>query len=93
MDRQEILDEIKLLENGDTNYTNCTKLAVLYSIRDNLKNNTAGYSYGSSEYLLAVSKAPTEEVYKIMDEHLECIKVLYPKEYTAVINKIKNIVY
>lgn len=34
MDMHEIEKEISILEQGDTTYQNCSKLAVLYSIRD-----------------------------------------------------------
>ena len=90
MDANEILAEIERLEQGETTYANCTKLAVLYTIKEHLTNRIPAYSHASSEFLLAVSDAPIDKVLNIMDEHMECIKLLYPKEYTSIIRKIKN---
>lgn len=93
MDIQEINVEIEKLEQSETNYQNCSKLAVLYSIRDHYRDNTkmARYSYGSSEFLLTVSEAPMDGVLNILDEHMDAIQLLHPKEYTALINKIKRL--
>lgn len=94
MDIQEIREEIKKLEDSETTYQNCSKLSVLYSVVDHLdktKTKEVAYSYGSSEFLLAVSRAPIEEVMKIVDEHMDAIQLLYPKEYAAVVKKIKEL--
>ena len=93
IDIQEIEDEIKKVEAGELTYQNCTKLAVLYSVlnQNQPKKNIAEYSYGSSEFLLCVSRAPIDGVLGILDEHMEAIQLLYPKEYSAIINKIKNL--
>ena len=37
LDLQEINNTIEQLENGDTNFANCQKLASLYIVRDNLQ--------------------------------------------------------
>lgn len=93
MNIQEIELEIGNLEDAETTYQNCTKLAVLYSIRDHLNkpSKMTGYSYGSSEFLLNVSKAPIDGVLEILDEHMETIKLLHPKEYNVIISRIKNL--
>ena len=91
MDIKEIEVEIDKLEQAETNYQNCSKLAVLYTIKDHFKSKkTAGYSYSASEFLLAVNEAPLDEALKVIDEHMEAIKLLYPKEYSAVIRKLKS---
>lgn len=41
-----------------------------------------------SDFLEAVSKVPIDKALQVIDEHMEAIKLLYPKEYTAVISKI-----
>lgn len=94
MNVQEVKDEVKRLEGSETTYENCCKLAVLYSIVDHLdgmqKTKITGQSFGSSEFLLAVESAPIDGVLRIMDEHMAGISVLYPKEYSAIIRKIKE---
>lgn len=94
MDINEIRTEIERLEQNETTYENCSKLAVLYSVRDHFKDQKdmlAGYSYGRSEFLMAVAEAPIDGVLDILDEHLGAVQILYPKEYSAVLNKIKKL--
>lgn len=91
---KEINSEIERLEQTEANYQNCNKLAVLYVIRDHMeqpKPKIAEYSYAGSEFLLAASGAPIDGVLHVVDEHMECIKALYPKEYAAIIDKIKRL--
>lgn len=94
MNVSEINTAIERLEKSETNYENCSKLSILYIIRNNLDKkaeDVAVYSNGTSEFLQALNGAPYNEVMNIIDEHLECVKLLYPKEYTAIINKIKQL--
>ena len=89
MSATEIQEEIDRLENEETTYGNCTKLAVLYTVRENYRQLPSS-SYGSSEFLLACSACPIDRVLNILDEHMDCIKALYPKEYSAIIKKIRE---
>lgn len=89
MSATEIQEEIERLENEETNYSNCTKLAVLYTVRENYRQLPSS-SYGSSEFLLACSTCPIDKILSVIDEHMECIKLLYPKEYALIIRKIKE---
>lgn len=92
MDMHEIEKEISILEQSDTTYQNCSKLAVLYSIRDHQsKKKMAEYSHASSEFLSVAYQAPIDDVMRIIDEHMDAIQLLHPKEYSAIINKIKAI--
>lgn len=91
-----IEQEIDRLEGTeDTTYETCNKLAVLYSIVDHTKrHNRAGYSKevssDSSEFLRAVANADINYVLDIMDEHMCCIQLLHPREYSAIIKKIQE---
>jgi len=97
MDIREIKAEINRLENNETTYSNCSKLAVLYCVKDHLDDDTpemkiaGAYSYDQSEFLSAVSKAPIDQVLDILDEHMEAVQILHPKEYASVIRRIKEI--
>ena len=88
MNANEIAEEINRLEQEETTYNNCMKLAVLYTILDHDKPE---HSYSGSEFLLAVSNAPIDGVLEILDNHMDCIKLLYPKEYTSILKKIKDL--
>ena len=96
MDIREINEEIKRLENGATNYSAVEKLALLYTVRDHLgtpqeDKPVTGYSYElapQSEFMEAVNGAPLDDVFAILDEHFEAIRMIYPKEYTVVDRRI-----
>ena len=97
MDMREINTEIARLEGSETTYPNCNKLAMLYTVKDHLDEprqeptpRMARAEY-SSEFLSVVSGAPIEGVLRIIDEHMECVRVLYPKEYSAIIEKILDL--
>ena len=44
-----------------------------------------------SEFLAVCQDAPTEGVLRIIDEHMEAIRVLYPKEYAAILSRIREL--
>lgn len=94
MNIDEINLEIDRLEVSQTNYENCSKLSILYIIRDHMakpKSLIAEYDNPTSEFLAVVGGAPISDVLLIIDEHMECMKLLYPKEYSAIINRIKQL--
>lgn len=90
----EIQQEIDRLEGCETTYDNCFKLSALYTIRDHIGRESikiAGYSEPRSEFLQAIYEAPIEQVLYILDEHMDCIRILHRKEYSAIINRIKSL--
>ena len=91
IDMNEIEVEIDRLESEELTYANCAKLADLYIIRENFKGtvDASRSSFGQSEFLQICSNAPIENVLSVLDEHMECIRVLYPKEYSAILRKIR----
>lgn len=101
IDMNEIEDEIARLEHSATTYSNCEKLSVLYSVRRNFgvredpkaqEIPVHAYSYADrSEFLEAVADKPIEKVMSILDEHMSAVEVVYPKEYQALMRKIKEI--
>lgn len=95
IDIQGIEDEIRRIEKEQTTMQSCSKLAVLYSVLDHNKpdkpDKLSNYSYGSSEFLMVISQAPIDKALNILDEHMEAIKLLYPKEYSIIIRKIKEL--
>ena len=44
-----------------------------------------------SEFVNACSQKDIVAVLEVLDEHMEAIKLLYPKEYDSIIEKIKEI--
>lgn len=99
IDMREIEDEIAKIENSDTNWKNCEKLHILYAIRNQHSNHTDQqalparinqYSYAYSEFTKIASEIPFEHLIDVLDEHMEIIKNIYPKEYKMIIRKLQN---
>lgn len=102
MNMHEIDDEIYKLENGDTTWRNCEKLAILYNVKNGLSmtekekalpmENISAYSYknNDSEFIELFKRANIEDALKILDEHMEIIKAIYPKEYRMIMRKIES---
>lgn len=94
IDYDEVMEEINRLEQDETTYHNCSKLAVLYSIKDHKKEEKPlyqkEYSYASSEFMSIAQRTSIDRVLNVLDEHLEAVKLLYPKEYSAIMRKLKE---
>lgn len=87
-----INDEIEALEAGETDYDTCERLACLYTVRNEMKQREAEKkALASSDFLAASVGAPITDLMKVLDEHMEAIRVLYPKEYDTVVSKIKSL--
>ena len=87
-----INDEIEALEAGETDYDTCERLACLYTVRNEMKQREAEKkALASSDFLAASVGAPITDLMKVLDEHMEAIRVLYPKEYETVVSKIKSL--
>lgn len=93
IDMNEINEEIERLERGATTYSSCEKLSVLYAVRNNARNQDSGYSYAeapSSEFVSAVKSKPLDDVLDILDAHMNVLKIVYPKEYDLIMQKIRE---
>lgn len=97
----EINAEIAALEAGKTTYATCERLSILYNVRNNLMSNQqpvqlssgTSYSYASepdSEFKEIARNADFEHLLRILDEHMEAIEAMYPREYRSVLRKIKE---
>ena len=93
---QEIMD----LERRDTSYAVCERLAWLYTVRDHLRagQGEAGASpdgrtlrTGGSEFLDAASGCAADDVMRVIGEHMEAIRMVAPREYDAVVAKLRSL--
>ena len=100
MNIEEIRKEIAELETADTNYPNVQRLSWLYTVHDHLSKDRTPIVASkiqsvmptySGEFGEAVSGVNIDSLMSILSEHMAVVKILYPKEYEAVINKIKEI--
>lgn len=90
---EEIEREIRELEaRGDTTYSLCERLSWLYIVRDHLRpTNEAKQTQqlSGSEFLEAASGVSYPALMRILDEHMEGMNVVYPREYENVMAKIR----
>ena len=90
---EEVERTILELEKRDTTYATCERLAWLYIVHDHLTQRIVQEKARAAEmevspFLAACSGAEIAEILRVMDEHMEALRVVYPKEYEAVIRKI-----
>lgn len=98
LDMDEISREIDNLEHGQTTYSTIEKLALLYAVRDHARADPVQavpdapmYSSASgppSEFVAAFTSVDLAHALEVMDEHMDSIRVLYPREYDAVLRKL-----
>ena len=99
MDINEITEEIAKLEKGDTNWQNIERLSWLYAVHDHMAGDSADvirYTQDTmprfaGEFGEAVSGKDIGNLMNILSEHMSVIKVLHPKEYQAVLDRIAEI--
>ena len=94
--KQELEDAIYDIEDAPSNYSNCEKLAMLYTIYDHLYEG--GYAelsaetvigdYGDSEFLKAVRNRPAYDVWLVIDELVTTLEVVNPRLYDAFMRKV-----
>lgn len=45
---------------------------------------------GGSEFVRAARKAGITRLLAVLDEHMDCVRALYPREYTAIIQRLQD---
>lgn len=94
IDLEEIIREIDKVEHTcDTTYRTCERLAMLYIVRNNLmrrneETRTTDFMDGS-EFLRAASNVSYIELMRVLDEHMSAMSIVQPKQYQAVIDRIR----
>lgn len=89
--------EISELEARETSYRLCERLSWLYTVRDHLlaercpQNASVTPGMEGSEFLEAASGVPYRELMRVMDEHLETIRLIYPKTYDSLVQRIRDL--
>lgn len=91
---EKINETILELEQKDTCFSVVDKLADCYIVRDHLVAQQPKPKTGKlagSPFLQAASGVDVAALLAVIDEHLEAVKVLYPAEYDAIIDRIKSL--
>lgn len=84
--------EIHDLEaRGDTTYSMCERLSWLYICRDHLRpqKEIETQKMSGSEFLEAASSVNYPSLMRVLDEHMEAMRVVYPREYESVMDRIR----
>lgn len=96
--KEELLDAIKEIQTKEPSYANCEKLATFYTLLRYLYTEEQGQSFSAgvfpatsgSEFREAIAGKDIEEVVDVLDEHMEVVMLLFPKEYKEVIKRISE---
>lgn len=92
---EEVERTILELEKRDTTYATCERLAWLYIVHDHLmqrivQEKARAAEMEGSPFLSACSGADIEEILRVMNEHMDAVRMIYPKEYEAVVKRIES---
>lgn len=98
IDLDEINREIERLEHdAKTTYGNCERLAILHTVRDRYSGETQkravqehSFAAPASAFVEAFKAVPEDDALAVLDEHMQTIAILYPKEYNAIIRKLNE---
>lgn len=91
MDLDLIQEEIDVLENGQTTYANIQKLSWLYTVRAFSKGTTTSKIDPVSDFLVACRGKDANALFDVLNDHMDAIRILCPKEYEAVMRRIKRL--
>lgn len=96
--RKELVQAIEECEDSATSYRMCEKLATFYTIYDHLYSETGNViekieeqvigDYGDSDFLKAIQGMNADEVWLLMDELMNTLKVIQPRLYDGVMRQL-----
>ena len=93
IDMNAVNEEIERLEADDLTYRIAEKLAVLYTIR---KENGTGVARNraingeQTEFEEIAMRISKQELIEAINEHVEVVRIMYPKEYELIIERMKK---
>lgn len=96
--KEELQEAIRELQKKEPSYANCEKLATFYTLLRFLYSEEEGESHDAgtmpvsngSEFREAISGKDIGRVIDVLDEHMEVVRALFPKEYKEVIRLIRE---
>lgn len=96
--KEDLLEAIKECQEKELTYSTCEKLATFYTLLNYLySDKQEGYSFSyvetdifpefeGSEFKQAIAGKNIEKVVDVLDEHMNMIQILFPKEYNKIIS-------
>ena len=83
---------IEELENSNMSYEQCRNLAALYSVRDNYyKKQKADEGLSGSEFMRTVAGLPVQQVFGILDELMDAVRIMNYSTYRATIQELQKL--
>lgn len=101
--KRELLQTIEDIENASSTFSDCQKLAILYTVRDHLfpeipkeaRVEVLAESYvemeGKTDFAQAVNGKNAKKAWEVMDELMNAMEALHPRIYNAVLQKMYEI--
>lgn len=92
IDAESLDKEIADLESKEPSYGVMEKLAWMYTVRDHMGGSVGKDvmpALSGSEFLSACSGCSISSLFSVLDEHIEAIQAIHPREYMALIRKIQ----
>lgn len=89
---QKINDTISDLEMSDTNLNVMEALAHCVTVRNHLLGKDVSQftrTMEGSEFLEAASNVDVKPLLGIINEHLEAVRIVYPKEYNDIVERVR----
>lgn len=87
--KEDLQQAIEKLEETETSFEVCQKLATYYFLYDKYYNRIHPNYMSDSEFMEAVANISLDNLLAIMDELMDCIAVINPKIYDGVLDKIR----
>ena len=88
-------DEIAWIEDNCTadDEQSVQRLSALYTVREHLGRQPEEYieDYSGSEFLEAASGVDMDGFMRVMDEHMEGLRIVFPREYDSVMAKVRSL--
>lgn len=96
--KEELLEAISECQQKELTYSTCEKLATFYTLLNYLySDQQEGYSFSyketntfprfeGSKFKQAIAGKDIEKVVDVLDEHMDMIQILFPKEYNKLIS-------
>ena len=94
--KEELLDAIKEIESKESSYENCKKLVIFHELYDRYyaendeEKEVIDNNFRDEDFEKAVKTCDYNHLIDVIDELMECIKILNPKLYSSVLDKLKE---
>ena len=87
---EEVESEIRALEGRGLSWPVAERLTYLYTLRDHIRPHPDEETE-SSEFAKVASGCRLEDLLRVMDGHMEAMRIVCPTEYKSVMTKLRSL--